>query len=280
MSRSSAWTSRRAGWTAAGRRRSASGCASSRRAALAVVVATHDTEFAASWAERIVLMGPGTVIADGSAASVLAGGRHFATDVARILDGAGGALTPEAGARAARAGAGAMTWQLASFAILGVGLAAGLRLVRALAAERARARAGGGARRARGGRPAGVRRVPEREADHRHRAAGGLCARRRARFRGGGDHRRSCRTSSWATGPWTPWQMAAWGGVGDCGRAARARYARARAEPLAAGDRVRGRGRGLRRRDGHLPVDAGRASRTPRRGSPSAAARFPTTSRT
>ena len=65
---------------------------------LAVVVATHDTEFAAAWAERIVLMGPGTVIADGTASSVLAGGRHFATDVARILDGAGGALTPEAGA--------------------------------------------------------------------------------------------------------------------------------------------------------------------------------------
>ena len=65
---------------------------------LAVIVATHDTEFAAAWAERIVLMGPGTVIADGTASSVLAGGRHFATDVARILDGAGGALTPEAGA--------------------------------------------------------------------------------------------------------------------------------------------------------------------------------------
>jgi energy-coupling factor transport system ATP-binding protein len=65
---------------------------------LAVVVATHDTEFAATWAERIVLMGQGNVIADGSVASVLAGGRHFATDVARILDGAGGALTPEAGA--------------------------------------------------------------------------------------------------------------------------------------------------------------------------------------
>ena len=63
-----------------------------------MVVATHDTEFAAGWAERVVLMGQGTVIADGSAASVLAGGRHFATDVARILDGAGGALTPEAGA--------------------------------------------------------------------------------------------------------------------------------------------------------------------------------------
>ena len=65
---------------------------------VAVVVATHDTEFAASWAERVVLMGQGTVIADASAADVLAGGRHFATDVARILDGAGGALTPEQGA--------------------------------------------------------------------------------------------------------------------------------------------------------------------------------------
>lgn len=64
----------------------------------AVVVATHDTEFAATWAERIVLMGQGFVIADGSAETVLAGGRHFTTEVARILDGAGGALTPEQGA--------------------------------------------------------------------------------------------------------------------------------------------------------------------------------------
>ena len=38
------------------------------------------------------------VIADGSAAELLAGGRHFSTDVARALDGAGGALTPEQGA--------------------------------------------------------------------------------------------------------------------------------------------------------------------------------------
>ena len=67
-------------------------------AGAAVIVATHDTEFAATWAERIVLMGQGVVIADGRAPSVLAGGRHFTTDVARILDGAGGALTPEQGA--------------------------------------------------------------------------------------------------------------------------------------------------------------------------------------
>jgi len=63
-----------------------------------VIVATHDTEFAAAFAGRIVLMGQGVVIADGSPAEVLAGGWHFSTDVARVLGGAAGALTPEAGA--------------------------------------------------------------------------------------------------------------------------------------------------------------------------------------
>jgi energy-coupling factor transport system ATP-binding protein len=64
----------------------------------AVVVATHDTEFAAAFADRVVLMGQGVVIADGSAAEILSGGWHFATEVARILGGAGGALLPEDGA--------------------------------------------------------------------------------------------------------------------------------------------------------------------------------------
>ncbi|MEA2429750.1 MAG: energy-coupling factor transport system ATP-binding protein [Thermoleophilaceae bacterium] len=65
----------------------------------AVLVATHDTEFAAEFAERVVLMGQGVVIADGPAAEVLAGGWHFATETARVLGGAGGALTPDQGAR-------------------------------------------------------------------------------------------------------------------------------------------------------------------------------------
>jgi len=65
----------------------------------AVIVATHDTEFAALFADRVVLMGPGVVIADGTPAEILAGGWHFSTEVARTLDGAGGALTPEQGAR-------------------------------------------------------------------------------------------------------------------------------------------------------------------------------------
>jgi energy-coupling factor transport system ATP-binding protein len=65
----------------------------------AVIVATHDTEFAAQLADRVVLMGQGDVIADGGVADILAGGWHFATETARILDGAGGALTPEDGAQ-------------------------------------------------------------------------------------------------------------------------------------------------------------------------------------
>ena len=67
----------------------------------AVVIATHDVEFAASFAERVVLLGGGEVIADGPAADVLSGGWYFATEVARIL-GAGGAILPERGAELVR----------------------------------------------------------------------------------------------------------------------------------------------------------------------------------
>jgi energy-coupling factor transporter ATP-binding protein EcfA2 len=63
----------------------------------AVVIATHDVEFAASFAERVVLLGRGELIADGEAAEVLSGGWYFATEVARIL-GAAGAISPEQGA--------------------------------------------------------------------------------------------------------------------------------------------------------------------------------------
>jgi energy-coupling factor transport system ATP-binding protein len=67
----------------------------------AVVIATHDVEFAASFADRVVLLGDGEVIADGPAAEVLSGGWYFATEVARIL-GAGGAILPERGAELLR----------------------------------------------------------------------------------------------------------------------------------------------------------------------------------
>ena len=79
-----------------------------RRAAAgqAVIVATHDPEFAAACAERAVLLADGRVIADGAAHELLAGGWYFATETARILSGAGGALLPEQGAELLRAGVG------------------------------------------------------------------------------------------------------------------------------------------------------------------------------
>ena len=62
----------------------------------AVIVATHDVEFAAAFADRVVLMGGGEIVADGPAVRLLAGGWYFSTEVARVLDGA--AVTPEEGA--------------------------------------------------------------------------------------------------------------------------------------------------------------------------------------
>ncbi len=71
----------------------------------AVIVATHDPEFAAACAERAILLADGRVIADGPTAELLAGGWYFATETARILGGAGGALLPEQGAELLRAAA-------------------------------------------------------------------------------------------------------------------------------------------------------------------------------
>jgi energy-coupling factor transport system ATP-binding protein len=64
----------------------------------AVLVATHDAEFAAAVAERVVLLADGRPIADGPIAEVLTGGWYFATETARIV----GELTPEAGAERIR----------------------------------------------------------------------------------------------------------------------------------------------------------------------------------
>jgi energy-coupling factor transport system ATP-binding protein len=69
----------------------------------ASIVATHDAEFAAAFATRVILLGDGRPVADATPAEVLAGGWYFATQVARVLGGAGGALTPEQGARLIRA---------------------------------------------------------------------------------------------------------------------------------------------------------------------------------
>jgi energy-coupling factor transport system ATP-binding protein len=66
-----------------------------------LVVATHDVEFAAAFAERVVLIGDGVLIADGPAGEVLSGGWYFATEVARVLD-LPGVVTPEQGAAVLR----------------------------------------------------------------------------------------------------------------------------------------------------------------------------------
>jgi len=75
-----------------------------RSMAAALVVATHDAEFAALFAQRVVLLADGAPIADGPAAEILCGGSYFATETARILGGAGGALTPEDGIEVLLAG--------------------------------------------------------------------------------------------------------------------------------------------------------------------------------
>lgn len=71
----------------------------------AVVVATHDVEFAAAFAERVVLLGEGVVIADGPMGEILSGGWYFATEVARVLD-LPGVVTPEQGVAVLRGALG------------------------------------------------------------------------------------------------------------------------------------------------------------------------------
>jgi energy-coupling factor transport system ATP-binding protein len=61
-------------------------------------------EFAATFAQRVVLLGTGEVVANGGADELLSGGWYFSTEVARILDGA--AMTPEQGVAVLEEGLG------------------------------------------------------------------------------------------------------------------------------------------------------------------------------
>jgi energy-coupling factor transporter ATP-binding protein EcfA2 len=70
---------------------------------VAVIVATHDPEFAAGFATRAVLLADGRVLADSSPADLLAGGWYFATETARILGGHAGILTAAEGLAQLRA---------------------------------------------------------------------------------------------------------------------------------------------------------------------------------
>jgi energy-coupling factor transport system ATP-binding protein len=83
----------------------------------AVMIATHDVEFAATFADRVILLARGEVAADGTARELLSGGWYFSSEVARILDGAavtveegvsvlGSAVEPRPGGAAAPAAGG------------------------------------------------------------------------------------------------------------------------------------------------------------------------------
>ncbi len=151
-----------------------------------------------------------------------------------------------------------MTWELASTAMLALVLAVGFVWYERAPAARTHRRAGGGAGRAGGGRAARLRGGPQREAHHRHRAVRGLRARRRARVRGRRDHRAGVEH---LPRPGAVDRVAD-GGVGRRRRGGRRPgegIRRPRDRPVAVGDRVRGRGPGLRRAARPLPDHPRRA---------------------
>ncbi|MCO5315467.1 MAG: ATP-binding cassette domain-containing protein [Solirubrobacterales bacterium] len=71
----------------------------------AVLIATHDVEFAASFADRVILLGDGVLIADAPTGLILSGGWYFATETARTLDRPG-VITVEDGIEWLRGEAG------------------------------------------------------------------------------------------------------------------------------------------------------------------------------
>ena len=67
------------------------------RRGAAVVVATHDVEFAAAFSNGRSCSATASPIADGPTEEILSGGWYFATEVARVLD-LPGVITAEQGA--------------------------------------------------------------------------------------------------------------------------------------------------------------------------------------
>ena len=146
----------------------------------AVMIATHDVEFAATFADRVILLARGEVAADGTARELLSGGWYFSSEVARILDGA--AVTVEEGVSALGA-----EWTAPAapqrpppegpdelgggrHGDAGADAARRLRLVRALAAAFADRRSGRGAGGDLGRGAGRLLADPERGPDHRHHA--------------------------------------------------------------------------------------------------------------
>ena len=79
------WTSRRAAWTRRTSARSPPCCGDGPAAAAASLLVTHDVEFAARTADRVVVLGNGGVLADGAVHAVLHGSLFFSTQVNRLF---------------------------------------------------------------------------------------------------------------------------------------------------------------------------------------------------
>jgi energy-coupling factor transport system ATP-binding protein len=75
-----------------------------RDAGAAIVMATHDVELVAEWADRVILMGDGEIVADGAPGEILSGSLTFATQINKLFGGT--ALTVEHGLELLRMTAG------------------------------------------------------------------------------------------------------------------------------------------------------------------------------
>ena len=139
----------------------------------------------------------------------------------------------------------AMSWQAASFLILGAVLLAGFAWYERSRPTSQRRRPGRRPRRARDRRPDRLRRLPQRQADDRHRASSPATPSGAAPGFAVGALAALVSNFWFGQGPWTPWQMAGWGLCGMPGAALAAR--RSRAGPCHAGHLLRRAGRRLRR---------------------------------
>ena len=160
----------------------------------------------------MILLGDGHPVADASPREVLAGGWYFATQVARVLGGAGGALTPEQGAKVLERVA-VMTWIAGSFLVLGAVIVVGfawyerthpstrvLALVATLAAMAALGRVAFAA-------------LPNVKPTTDIVLISGYVLGGAPGFMVGAIAALASNLF-FGQGPWTPWQMVAWGGVG------------------------------------------------------------------
>ena len=187
-------------------------------------MATHDVEFAASFADARGAAGRGA--SDRRRVPRTRCSRAAGTSRPRWRASSAPALRshPADGAeRLRRADArrcGAMSWQLAAFTLLGARDRRRGVVVRALAADRSRTVALVAALAALAvAGPPGAGAGPERRRDDRHRADHRLRARRRPRASRSARSPPRSRTCGSARAPGRPWQMAGWGLCGLLGAA-------------------------------------------------------------